>query len=357
MKIQVILLLLIAGSVKAQVRSPKETFLDTVPVYAVHKPETLVGKASYSIFDFDFCGNKLLLLAAPRSLSAARIELSDYSGKIFDTYTIPKTAGPALRLFHDFEGYTNLVCRDSVFRIDALNEALLVTPITQKMYNNYLLRVEDTLNGNYYFQNRIDVYPEFSYYYLNDFESKKTELRRISNEDLMKIYNMEYYFLPPGRQLEARRLAEFYNADVHLVAAMMSGFTSSLFYDPLYAPLLVVNDTVCIFNHHNDYLYHYSKYNDLIDSVKIGYHHPRKWREWKKQLLIDRQQNKVYAVFSKDGHYYVKRVNHRSGVTEGEYRLKHHSAERMRIRDGYIYYIYRPFESTQERFLYRERIE
>src|SRR4051812_22903963 len=38
----------------------RSNLLDSVSVYALHKPETLVGKPNYSVFDFDFYEDKLL---------------------------------------------------------------------------------------------------------------------------------------------------------------------------------------------------------------------------------------------------------------------------------------------------------
>ncbi|MGZ3901094.1 MAG: hypothetical protein ACXVNQ_11550, partial [Bacteroidia bacterium] len=97
--------------------------------------------------------------------------------------------------------------------------------------------------------------------------------------------------------------------------------------------------------------------NKIIDSVKISYHHPKNWREWKKQLYVDEFENKVYAFFSKNDHHYLKQIDFQTGKEIKTYKLKHPSAEKIKIKDGYVYYIYRPFESTQEKFLYRERIE
>jgi hypothetical protein len=74
-------------------------------------------------------------------------------------------------------------------------------------------------------------------------------------------------------------------------------------------------------------------------------------------LYVDKFENKVYAFFSKDGHHYLKQINHQTGKEVKTYKLKHHSAEKIKIKDGYVYYVYRPFDSTQEKFLYRERIE
>lgn len=331
--------------------------LEAVTVVAVHKPETLVGKPDYSIYDFDFFEDKLLLLTAKHSLKEASLRLADYEGKVSSSVAIPRASGEALNFFHDYEGYTELVCNDSVFRVDAYNGSLIMQPVLRADFNKYLTPVSDTMGGNYYYSNKWDKYPSFSYYYLRAKDTLAHVLSTVSNEDLLRLYNLEYYYLPSGQQLEARRMADYYKTDKHIVAALMSGFTSSMYYEPLYAPLFIVKDTICIFNHHNDFLYHYSRQNRLIDSVKISYHHPKNWREWKKQLFVDEAQNKVYAFFSKDGHHYLKQIDHSTGKEVLTYKLKHHSAEKIRIRNGYAYYVYRPFDSTQERFLYREKIE
>jgi len=335
---------------------PKSNQLAIVDIVSKQMPETLVGKPNYSVYDFDFYEDKLILLTSQTSLDKAQLQLSNYQGKIFSYYEIPKGAGEAKNFFHDYEGYTELVCKDTVLRLDVFNTNLIVGTVPRKEFDAYLKPVMDTLKGNLYYSNQWDKYPSFNYYYLKARDTISRVLSTITNEDLMKLYRFEYYYLPSGMQLEARRMADYYKTDKHVMAALMSGFTQSMFYEPLYAPLFVINDTICIFNHHNDFLYHYSQQNTLIDSVKISYHHPKNWREWKKQLFVDEPENKVYAFFSKDGHHYLKQINHQTGKEILTYKLQHHSAQKIKIRDGYVYYVYRPFGSTQERFLYREKI-
>lgn len=335
----------------------KETILNDVVVYATHKPETLVGKTNYSVFDFDFYEDKLLLLTSSSSLAKAQIQLSTYEGKIISSFDLPKQAGEAKHFFHDYEGYTDVICKDSIFRLDVLNTELMVMPIRQKDFSTYIEPIADSANSNFYFHDNWTKYPLFNYYYLKNNDSLNHLLSTITNSDLMKLYNLEYYYLPSRMQLEARRVAQYYKTDKRIIAALMSGFTQSMFYEPLYAPIFILKDTICIFNHHNDFLYHYNNKNQLIDSVSISYHHPKNWREWKKQLFVDEVANKVYAFFSKDGHHYLKQIDHQSGKEINTYKLKHHSAEKIKIKDGYVYYVYRPFDSTQERFLYREKIE
>ncbi|MES2680594.1 MAG: carboxypeptidase-like regulatory domain-containing protein [Bacteroidota bacterium] len=335
----------------------KPVLLDSVSIEAKHKPETLVGKPNYSVFDFDFYEDKLLLLTSERSLTKAQVQLSDVSGKIYSTFDLPKRAGEAKYFFHDYEGYTELVCADSVFRIDVMNNELMIVPIPKKDFNRYLKPVADSLNSNYYYNDAWDKYPLFNYYYLRKNDTASHLLATVTNARLMDLYNFEYYFLPPHLQLEARRIEQYQKIDRHIAAALMSGFTQTMFYEPLYAPLFIIKDTICIFNHHNDFLYHYNRDNQFIDSVKISYHHPKNWKDWKKQLFVDDTENKVYALFSRNGHRYLRNVNYQTGEEKGNYTLQHHSAEKIKIRDGFVYYVYRPFGSTQEKFLYRERIE
>ncbi len=337
--------------------SERSTILDSMVVFATAKPETLVGKPNYSIYDFDFYEDKLILLTAEKSLNKAQIQFSDYKGKIISNLPIPRDAGTASCFFHDYEGYTDLICKDTIFRLDILNTEFLLMPINRTAFNRYIKPVVDTANQSIYYSDQWNKYPLFNYYFLKPNDTANHLLNTVVNSDLMKIYNLEYYYLPPAAQLEARRAAKLFKTDKSIIAALMSGFTESMYYEPVYAPLFVLNDTVCIFNHYSDHIYHFNKKNIIIDSVKISYHHPKNWREWKKHLYVDKFENKVYAFFSKDGHHYLKQINHQTGKEVRTYKLKHHSAEKIKIKDGYVYYVYRPFDSTQEKFLYRERIE
>ncbi len=340
-------------SVKLKIKSYS---LSEVNISAYVKPETLVGKPSFSIYDFDFLEDRFLLLTAPNSLKKATVKLSDLEGKITADFEVPKSAGEALYFYRDYEGYTDLVCRDSVFRFDVLAADLIVRPIKKADFNRYLLPVSDTAFSNFYLSDQWEKYPSFNHYVMQLGDTVAKLLKNVTNKDLMDLYNFEYYFLPSRMQLEARRLAAEHKTDVHVVAALMSGFTQSMYYESLYAPLFILNDTICIFNHHNNFLYHFDKNNKLLDSVPIHYHHPKNWRHWKKQLLVDEAQNSVYAFFSKDGHHYLKRIDYKTGKEVLTYKLQNYSGRRIKIKDGYAYYTYKPVDSTQEFFLYRELI-
>lgn len=337
--------------------TPSYQLIDSVSVYASLKPDTLVGAPDYSIYDFEFYENKYILLTAEKSLQKACVKLADESGKILTTYFVPQEGGMAKEFFKDYEGYTNLICENYIYRISIYLNRFVLTKLTHEDVNAFIKPIIDTANGKIIFSDYWKEYPLFNYFNYNPADSVKQKIHTIENKDLMEAYNFEYYSLKPREKLEARRIAMDYKTDKRIIAAMMSGFTKSMFYDPLYAPLYIVKDTICVFDHYKDLIYHFDKNGRKLDSVSINYNHPKNWKEWKHLLLKDEVESSIYAVYDKNGHKYIKQINYMNGKELGKYSLQFHSADKLKVHNGYAYYIYRPFESTQQRFFYRELIK
>ena len=91
-----------------------------------------------------------------------------------------------------------------------------------------------------------------------------------------------------------------------------------------------------------------------MDSIPFNYHKPAKKSSWKKQLLMDEVSGKIYGVFLKNGYYYLKGVNTNTGEVESEKKLHFQFAEKVKIKDGFVYYTYKPTQSLTKKFLYKE---
>jgi hypothetical protein len=334
----------------------KDVDLAPVTITSRPKPDTLVYSGKFSIYDFGFYEDKYILLTAEKGLDKAEIRLADQNGKVLCTTKIPQEAGMAKELFHDYMGFTNVICEYSIYRINVFNDKFVIFSLRPEDFNAFIKPVIDTVNNKFIFSDHWKEYPLFKYYSYDQYDKTKNELITISNQDLLSMYNMEYYYMKPRERLEAREAAEIYKIDKKIAAALMTGFTKSLYYDPLYAPLFILKDTICVFDHYRDMLFHFDRQGKKIDSVAISYNHPKNWREWKRLMLKDDIENSIYAVYDKNGHKYLKLIDHQNGKDKGKYKLIFHSADKVKVRDGYVYYVYRPFESTQEKFLYRERI-
>lgn len=334
----------------------KSEIMDTVSISSSYKPDTLVGSPKYSIYDFDFYEDKFILLTAIKSLEAAELKFSDVNGKIISTYTVPKEGGEAKEFFHDYMGFTNLICKNMIYRINMYHERFVLIPLAIEDVNAFIKPILDTVNNKLIFTDYWKDYPLFNYYSFNNSDSLQKKLHTIEDKELMHAYNFEYYSLKPREKLEARRLADELKTDKRIVASLMSGFTKSMFYEPLFAPLYIVSDTMCVFDHYKNLLFHYNNRGEVIDSIKISYNHPKNWKEWKNIMLKDEIEKTIFAVYEKNGHKYIKQISEKTGKELGKYTLQFHSADKLKIHNGYAYYIYRPFESTQQKFFYRELI-
>ena len=337
--------------------TPSYKLIDTVSIYSSHKPDTLFGSASYSVYDFDFYEDKFILLTAEKSLEKAELKLTNAQGKILTTYFVPKEGGEAKEFYHDYMGYTNLVCKNYIYRINVYHNRFVLIPLSIQDVNAFIKPIIDTINGKIIFSDYWKEYPLFNYFSYNEADSTKKQLHTVENTELMHAYNFEYYSLKPKDKLEARRIAMDLKIDKHVIASLMSGFTKSMFYEPLFAPLYIIKDTICVFDHYKDKLYHINTNGNKIDSIPINYNHPKNWKEWKNKMLKDDIENLIYALYEKNGHKYIKQISSKTGKEIGKYSLQFHSADKLKIHDGFAYYIYRPYESTQEKFFYRELIK
>jgi len=327
-----------------------------VVISAKLKPDTVFGTNKYSIVDFNFYEDKFILLTFFKSMDKTTVRLVDEFKNEVSKVEVPTSSGNAKELFEDYMGYTNVICRNAIYRVVVRNEEIKLFELPMEDYIALVKPVIDTSGSNLVFSNYNPNFPMFSYYFYNLMDSSYKAFATIIDKNLMDLYRFEYYFLKPAEKLEARNFAQEFKIDKHVAAAMMTGFTNSIYYTPLYAPLFVVGDTIRIFDHYKDYLYHYNSKGNKLDSMPISYHHPKKWKEWKNVMIKDVINGNIFAIFSKDGHKYMKKINYRSGKEEGIYKIIHFSADNIKVKENFIYYVYRPYESTQEKFLYKEKI-
>jgi hypothetical protein len=343
--------IIIASS--ASLSAQRDINLGTVEVTAERKADTVFGTWKFSVADYEFYEDKMVLLTYTKNLSKASVMLADQSQKVLSSFYLPDEAQ---KLYKDYMGFINVICKENVYRIKINNNIIGLASLPVDEFHAKISPCIDTIGKDIYFSDYSKDYPEFTYYAFNTADSSLHPFKTITDQEQLKEYNMEYYFLKPKERLYARKLAAEYNVDKHRVAAIMSGVTSSIFYTPLYAPLFIVNDTVLVFDHYNNAILSYNKRYERLDSVSIDYHHPKNWREWKHEIIIDKDNKKVYALYQKNGFYDLKQIDLRTGKIIGSFRLLNRYVEHIRIKNDYVYYVYRPFESLQEQFIYKELI-
>lgn len=349
--ISTLLLMLLFGN--RYVKAQKTIQLNEVPVFAERKVDTVFGTWKFSVADYEFYQDKLILLAFGKDMTQSKVVLVDKDQKVLSYFDLPEESR---ELFKDYQGNVNVICGNHSYKIKIIDDVIILRSLAIEDFNAYIKPCIDTIGKELYFSNFVPDYPEFSYFAFNTADSSLNEFKTVTDQELMRDYNMEYYFLKSKEKLQVRRLAEEFKIDKHRIAAHMRGLTGSMFYAPLYAPLFVVHDTVLVFDHYNNAILKYNKRQERIDSISINYHHPKNWKEWKRKIIMDSENHKAYALFQKGGFYYLKQIDLKTGNTLGTFKLSNEYVEKIRIKNDYVYYVYRPFESLQEQFVYKELI-
>ena len=177
----------------------------------------------------------------------------------------------------------------------------------------------------------------------------------VKDDFMMELYRAQYKYVSGRDKLWAYRKEQVTGIDKEIWIGANS-FTHDILYKPVYAPLFVINDTVLVFDQYKNKTLLFDEYNDSAGAYFVNYHQAPKGEKWEQPIIKDKLEELIYAIYNGGGYTYVRQLNFRTGLTGKTTKIKFRFIENIKIENGYVYYIYRPFESSQKRFLYKERL-
>lgn len=331
---------------------------DTVNVEARKPaPDTVFGTSRFSISDYLFFRSGFLMLVYPKRLEKESfLVYTDSTERIIASIVIP---GKSKRLFSDYEDRPFVITDRAAFEIqfDEVSEELVLLQIDYEQFQSTIEPGIDTLSDHILFSDYRWYYPLFHYYGYKQGVKDPVVIKQIINAELYRRHRFEYYFLSPRQKLQARQVARELGADKHDVAAFMSGFADDITFEPLCAPLFVHNDSILIFDYQTDQVHVLDDQFEQIDSIPISCHKTKTGLKWERAMVADEERQIYYACFSKHGFSYLKQLDLTTGASVATLRLTHRYPEKVRIRNGKVYYIHRPKDSLQKKFLYSESLD
>jgi hypothetical protein len=339
--------------ISVEMLSYKGKTLNSVTVKAPGIPDTVFESKRLSVADFELLKNgQMVLLAYPKQLKKGS-ELLLYNGvEVVNTFSVP---GIAEELVRDYRGNPHVLCKDNVYGLYVSNSQIGISTLDKAYYLKYLAPIVDTNYSKMFFSNFSKDYPAFDYYAFDQFDSTYSKIIEIEDELMMELYRSEYKWVDVRTKLWAKNKEYETGIDAEIWVGA-NYFTQSLYYKELYAPMFVKNDTVFVFDYYKDKLFKFDAAGNRLDSVAIYHHYQPKTTGWKKQLIQDQATGEVYAVFDIAGFTYLGLVNLQTGEIKEKVKLEFRYIDKIAIQDNFVYYIYRPFESTQKKFLYKERL-
>jgi len=329
-------------------------------------PDTVYGLPEYNIGDFCFIGDKTLLLVYTKEkrwkkaedqkktyYEGCKLELLDSLNKKIDSYNLD---GLFYGMYTQYLNEVFLTSPVKNYKINIYNDLISLDEIDLTSFKDFIEPVVDSIDNTVIATTFNPQIPAFEYFSFDKVDSIYQTIHQVEDEELLSVFRSEYKYLDGRGKLNAVRYEQDTGVDKEIIAAFMSGFVNSMFVKPLYAPAFTIEDTLLIFDHYQDKIFRYNSSSQLIDSVSIRYHKLQKKIRWKKEIIRDKENGSFHALFEKNGYSYLYEINTSSGEIENINKLFFKYAERLRIKNGEVYYIYRPFESSQKKFLYKEKL-
>jgi hypothetical protein len=324
-----------------------------VVVKAPGVPDTVFSSKRLSIADFEIQRNgDLVLLAYPKQLKKGS-ELLLYNGQeIINSFTVPGTAEELVR---DYRGNPHVVCAENVFGIYIEKSRIGIATIEKDYFLKYLAPILDTNKTKMYFSDFNPVYPAFSYFTYDQLDSTYMKICNIQDDLMMELYRSEYKWVDVRTKLWAKNKEYQTGIDAEIWVGA-NYFTQSIYYKELYAPMFHRNDSLFVFDYYKDKLRIFDAAGEPVDSIAIYHHYQPKSTGWKKQVIQDPITGVIYAVFDKAGYTYIGRIDTKTGEINEKVRMEFRYIDKISVHNNNVYYVYRPFESIQKRYLYKERL-
>ncbi len=329
------------------------------------EPDSVWGSAEWNVADFIFIDNKILLLVYERELrwkcqhegsktlySGAHCVLLDEHGK---QCAVSKKINEEVEHFDGLYLHGVFIkARNEHLKVVVENNTIDFYPVSERDFLDYVTPYLDSL-GAYVFISTFDqYYPAFEYALLDASNGRQKTLRTIEDGFGMELFRSEYKYLAPRQRMEVNQLALDLKRDKNVIAAYARGFHHSMYFETPYAPVFSAENGIFIFDHYRDSVFEFDVHGELRNSFYINYHKKQRHTKWEKSVVFDEKQRRFHTLYSKGPHFFIHEINmDGSGIGEAK-RLFYGYPENVKVFDGRAYYIYRPFESLQNRYLYSE---
>lgn len=334
------------------VLAPKVEELEMVEISS-DKFERAYDKPKINIIDFAFRPEGLLLLLVENRNYKLRL-VDDNSITLFDLSIPPKPQS----LFKDCFENLHVLYKDSIFQIFFEQKGFMLMegfPIDN--YYNFLFPCVAATDDNLFFRD-YGLHNQTVFYYLIRKETKQKKMvQEIADSE--KLIATDDFYHDIGRRLGFARHPMANNTGTQ------QSFTRKVeqdvwFYQgvltiPTYNPLLIVRDSLFIFNHIEGKVFVYNNNGRLQRTFPIDYQNRA---DWNNELIIDHSGKEIYARLNKKGITYLLQIDPANGQVQNEFKIdKNLYPLHIKIRDGFAYYLYTDKYDLVVTNVYKQKLE
>lgn len=325
-----------------------------VDINAAYYPTVKFSSHQLNVSDFVVLNrDTLILLTYPKHLNKYSELVWYVNGTVKNTN---KVQGVAVKLQTDYKGRVFLRCKKQDYLVQP-RQNMPLSKVSTRELEKYIEPILDTFRNQALFYTTFSaVYPAYDYYQVDLNDTTQNALYHIEDKVMMEQYRAEYKWTDVRTKLWAWDMESKTGIDRKIwVGAQV--FTNSIYWEEPYGNLFLSHDTALVFDFYKGLLFHF-KINETqpIDSVKIDFQKKARKTGWEKKMLQDPVTKKIYTLYNDGGYIYLYEINRKTGQKGERFTLFYRYPENIQVYNGFVYYIYRPFESIQKKYLYEEKL-
>ena len=339
--------------IKILLKALKQQRVNQVVVNAPGIPDTVFNSKEFHVADFEITNDgKYILLVYPKRNGRNNALLLMHGNTLLDSLEINDIG---INLTKDYRDNIHVIGQESVYRVIHAMETLRLASIPKNYFLDYLVPIVDSTTSKVFFSNFNEFYPAFDYFAQDYLDSTYRNILHIEDRLMMELYRSEYKWVDVRTQLWAKRKEIETGIDAQIWVGA-NYFTQSIYYRVPYAPLFRIGDSVFVFDFPSDKMWVYNKTGELIRHTGLYFHYNKDRTGWRRNIVKDALTGNLYAVFEKDGVTTLGKIDLTKANISSRHRIYYKYVEKVRIHGGFAHYVYRPFESIQKRFLYKEHL-
>lgn len=327
--------------------------IEEVVISSKRKKTIAFEDPKYYIVDFSVSENRTILLM--KNLGTYFIYELDEDMNFRHKLRLKVNANS---LFDDCFGNTHVVTRDSVYFILNDSFGLFLTEVHPRVkFMSAMEKCAGTTSEKIIFERRT-VREGYQTFYTIDIDSGYRNIIYQINDSTIAKSIRDATILKQTDDLQMGGVLRNKDGSGSSRRAGKNqnrrGFFSRKIKQQKYNPLFVVNDTLYIFNHAEGRIDQMDDMGNLIDSRKIDYQFKK---GWKNTVYSDKSRKKFYAVWMRNGAQNLIGL----ALTEDEQDYgvkitKHAYPEKVIVRNGFVYYAYKPNYDANLNKLYRQKL-